>query len=265
MALFNQTTASRAVLIEVSNVLGAFREHLVIVGGWVPELLFPNQGHIGSLDVDFAISPMPSSDNAYKTILKRMIDAGYSHQTDPTRFVKGVQGSPEPVKVDFISGQFQGNEKSASIQLDELRISCLRGIDLAFLAFDEMAISGSMPDGSQNIVQMRIVRAEAYILIKAFALDERAKEKDAYDVAFILHNYQPSLDMLAEKLSALLQYPLAREGYEILQAKFAGIDSVGPVWAARVYQNQGQDYDRACRAVFEDAQELFRKANYSGP
>ena len=51
------TAASRAVLIEVANVLGAFREHLVVVGGWVPELLFPDKGHIGSLDVDLAVAP----------------------------------------------------------------------------------------------------------------------------------------------------------------------------------------------------------------
>jgi hypothetical protein len=52
VANLDQTTACWAVLIEVTNVLGAFRDQLVIVGGWVPELLDLNRGHIGSLDVD---------------------------------------------------------------------------------------------------------------------------------------------------------------------------------------------------------------------
>lgn len=105
MAEFDQTAASRAVLIEVANVLGAFRNQLVVVGGWVPELLFPNQEHLGSLDVDLAVAPTALSANVYQTIRARMLDAGYSHHSSPTRFSKSVAGVPDPVKVDFISGE----------------------------------------------------------------------------------------------------------------------------------------------------------------
>ena len=45
---------TRSVLIDVLTILGKFRDNLVVVGGWVPELYFPNSGHIGSLDVDLA-------------------------------------------------------------------------------------------------------------------------------------------------------------------------------------------------------------------
>lgn len=48
--------AAHAVLIEVGNVLGAFRDDFVVVGGWVPELRYPNQGHMGTLDVDVAVA-----------------------------------------------------------------------------------------------------------------------------------------------------------------------------------------------------------------
>jgi hypothetical protein len=43
------------VLIEVMNVLGAFRDEIVLVGGWVPDLLYPGRGHMGLLDVDLAV------------------------------------------------------------------------------------------------------------------------------------------------------------------------------------------------------------------
>jgi hypothetical protein len=259
VANFDQTSASRAVLIESLNVLGAFRDELVLVGGWVPELLYPNKGHIGSLDVDLAVSPKAVADNAYQTIRKRLADAGYQLQTEPTRFTKEVPGAQEPVKLDLISGQFVGNQKVSSIQVNELRISCLTGIDLAFLAYDEIEIEGRMPDGAQNRVRLRIVRPEGFILIKAFALDERTKDKDAYDVAFILRNYQPNLTILAERLASLFNHELARDGYTILKAKYATIDSVGPIWAARVAQGQGEDYEQARRRAFEDAQELFQQ------
>jgi len=41
----NQQDAARAVLIEVVNILGAFKDDLVIVGGWVPDLIFPGKNH----------------------------------------------------------------------------------------------------------------------------------------------------------------------------------------------------------------------------
>ena len=45
MNSFDPITASRAVLIEVMNVLGVFRDEIVLVGGWVPDLLYPDRGH----------------------------------------------------------------------------------------------------------------------------------------------------------------------------------------------------------------------------
>ncbi len=261
MSNFNQSTASRAVLIEAANVLGAFRDQLVVVGGWVPELLFPDKDHIGSLDVDFAVSPSAVADNAYETIRKRLVDAGYQLHTNPTHFTRIVSGVSEPVKVDLITGQYVTGTKGTSIQLNELRINSLTGLDLAFEACEEVPISGEMPDGTQNTVRVRIVRPEAYILIKAFALDERKKEKDAYDISFVLRNYKPDLATLAERLRPLVTSGLGQKGYEILKAKYALISSVGPAWAAQMVPGTGHDEDLLKRSAFEDAQELFRRVD----
>lgn len=258
MPQFDQTSASRAVLIEVVNVLGAFRNDLVLIGGWVPELLFPDRGHMGSLDVDLAVAPTALGKTAYETILRRMVDAGYSHHVSPTHFTREVTGAPRPVKVDFVSGEYAQVEKSGSLQVNELLLSSLRGIDLAFEACEEIEIPGMMPDGTQNVVRARIVRPEVFILIKAFALDERAKEKDAYDIAFVLHHYEPYLAALAEKLRPHVAGGLGREAYGILKSKFASLDSVGPVWASNAIPGTAHDLVQEQRAAFEDAQELFR-------
>ena len=94
-------------------------------------------------------------------------------------------------------------------------------------------------------------------MLKAFALAERAKEKDAYDIAFVLHNYDPSLAALAASLTPLALDGLGAEAYQILTEKFAKLDSVGPLWAARVAEENGQDRDQAQQSAFQDAQELF--------
>jgi hypothetical protein len=78
-----QTEAAHRVLIEVINILGAFKNEIVIVGGWVPELKYPNKMHIGSLDVDLAISPRAIAPNVYSTILKRLIDKHYAASSAP--------------------------------------------------------------------------------------------------------------------------------------------------------------------------------------
>lgn len=254
MTSFSPTGASHAVLIEV---LGAFRDRIVLVGGWVPELLYPDLGHMGSLDVDLAVSRSALGKNVYRTILNRMIEAGYSHQPSPTRFTKQIAGVQEPVKVDLIGGQYEGGERVRSIQVNELELNTLRGLDLAFEACREIEVSGMMPDGVQNSVRVRVVQPEAFILIKAFALDERLKEKDAYDIHFILRNYRPDVKSLATRLQSLLSSGLAREGYDILRAKFATLESVGPSWAAKVAQEQGENYEQSCRSAFEYAQALF--------
>ena len=90
----NPVQASRAVLIEVMNVLGLYRDHLILVGGWVPELLLPNRGHLGSLDVDLAVDVRGISRQQYDTILQRLIDAGYSQE--PSGFLRRVKGAKNP-------------------------------------------------------------------------------------------------------------------------------------------------------------------------
>ena len=253
----NQFDAARSVLLEVMNVLGEYRDEIVIVGGWVPDLIYPDKRHGGSLDVDLAIGPGAVGANEYSTILARLTESDYTHTTNPTRFYRNVPDVEMPVKVDMISGEYITGEKTANVQVNELGMSSLRGIDLAFEHSEDIKLEGTMPDGSHNIVRARIVRPEAFVLIKAFAMSGRNKQKDAYDVAFILHQYTPSLAAMAEYLVPVIAGGLGAEAFEILTEKFARLDSVGPTGAAQVAEANGEDYDQSQQAAFQDAQELF--------
>jgi hypothetical protein len=253
-----ENEAARAVLLEVLNALGAMREELVIVGGWVPDLLYPECNHIGSLDVDLAVSPKAIGGNAYSTIRERLMQIGYAMQSSPTRFLKQVPGLVNPIKIDLLTGLYVTQEKRDSILVDEIRINALRGIDLAFESSESITINGKMPDGSVNQVTARLVAPEAYILIKAIALDERAKDKDAYDIAFVLKHYQPSLADLAKKVYRISRSGIGKEALHLLQIKFRTFDSVGPVWASRVAVTAGDEAGQFQRAAFEDADLLFR-------
>lgn len=254
----NETEAARAVLLEVLNALGAMRDELVIVGGWVPDLLYPKSNHMGSLDVDLAVSPNAIGGNAYSSIRERLTKIGYTMHESPTRFFKHLPGLANPIKIDLITGLYVSQQKQDSILVDEIRINALRGIDLAFEASEVITIEGRMPDGSVNQVTARLVAPEAYILIKAIALEERTKNKDAYDIAFVLNHYQPSLADLARKVHGISRTGIGKEALKLLRAKFHAFDSVGPVWAGRAATTAGEDTVQFQRAAFEDAGELFR-------
>lgn len=47
-----QRLAAYSVLGEIVNLLSEYSDNLRIIGGWVPSLLYPDQEHIGSIDVD---------------------------------------------------------------------------------------------------------------------------------------------------------------------------------------------------------------------
>jgi len=50
--------AARSVLIELVHLLGEYWENIVLIGGWVPEILLSRNEnpHVGSIDVDLALN-----------------------------------------------------------------------------------------------------------------------------------------------------------------------------------------------------------------
>ena len=209
----NPVQASKAVLIEVMNVLGLYRDHLILVGGWVPELLLPNFGHMGSLDVDLAVDVRGISQQQYDTILHRLIEAGYTQE--PNCFLRRVKGAQEPVKLDLITGEYVDDATGkVPARLQEMLLGKLRGTDLAFELFEEISLTGKMPDGGTNTVKLRIVRIEAFIVMKAFAMSDRTKEKDAYDIYFCLKHFPAGVAELAKLYRPILAMASCRKGLQ---------------------------------------------------
>lgn len=81
------SAAAYSVLIELGQVLGAYRQKFVIVGGAVPWLLMPNArpSHIGTLDVDLNLSPEALSEGEYVTLIESLEHAGYERDIDDLR------------------------------------------------------------------------------------------------------------------------------------------------------------------------------------
>ena len=231
-----EVDACRSVLVEVLTILAKDLDKLVVVGGWVPELAFPERGHIGSLDVDLALDATRLQPMAYESIGGKLAQAGYARSPEMmNRFFRQVPGSAIEIRVDLITGEFAGIESEGAHQrIQGLTIWKARGIELAFASQQEISIEGVLPGGGHNKVMARVPTIPAYLCIKAITLGERKKEKDAYDIFFCIDNFPGGPRALAREFRAIIGNPLVAEGISVLRAKFARLDGVGPVWAALV-------------------------------
>ena len=46
-----QKRAAHRVLVELVNIFQEYEDEIRVIGGWVPDLMFPQEGHVGSVDV----------------------------------------------------------------------------------------------------------------------------------------------------------------------------------------------------------------------
>ncbi|MDE6433519.1 MAG: hypothetical protein K2L07_04750 [Lachnospiraceae bacterium] len=72
-----QKEAAHRILVELVNIFGEYEEDIRIVGGWVPDLMFPGEGHIGSVDVDVLINHLTLHDEGYQNMSRILLKNGY--------------------------------------------------------------------------------------------------------------------------------------------------------------------------------------------
>ncbi|QDV36875.1 hypothetical protein [Tautonia plasticadhaerens] len=250
---------ARSVLIDVLTILGRFRDKMVVVGGWVPELYFPHSGHIGSLDVDLALNPETLPDHVYETIQRDLINNGYQSTDMTNRFIKRLPGGSE-VKVDLITSETGGRGSNSHAYLQGMHVWRAHGIGLALDFHQELTITGRLPEGGVNTIRVHVPTIAAFICIKGITLSERKKPKDAYDIYFCVANYPGGPSELAKQFGSIIEHELARQGLQAIKEKFESIDSIGPVWAAQVtVEETGGSEELAQRDAFEQLQAMIKE------
>src|SRR5262245_48669353 len=113
--------AARSVLIELTHLLGEYRKHIVLIGGWVPELSIgqPEQKHVGSLDLYLAIDHRNLPEHGYETILNLLQQRGYTEGKQPFIFERRISQAKRKitVQVDLLAGEYEGTSKSHRHQM----------------------------------------------------------------------------------------------------------------------------------------------------
>ena len=255
-----QKTAAYMVLGEIVNLLDEFSDHIRIIGGWVPTLLYPESDHIGSIDVDVLLNQLEiKKAESYETIHRLLMKNGYvKHPEKYFTFVKtvAVQGVSYDVDVDFLSGKYGGDGGNVSKHIDGVKALPATGGNFAFeFPPADVKIEYKRPDGALDRGHVNVISIVPYLVMKAMALG-RGKPKDAYDIYCTINNYHGGVKALATEFTPYIDKELVQKMKEKLQDKFASVDHAGPADIASFFGITDED------EIARIKQDAYQKVKY---
>ena len=260
--LQGQKEAAHRILVEIVNLLSGYEEDIRVIGGWVPDLLYPGCGHIGSIDVDILLNHNKIAVDSYKNIEKILVRVGYSRHHDKYfSFIKSVEiaGIDYEVDVDFLAGKYGGTpEGKRSQHISGLKALKATGGNFAFDTDPVVKkIEAKRPDGALDIAHVNIVSIVPFFVMKAAALN-RGKPKDAYDMYFCMEHYENGVRGLTQEFLPYKGREIIKTMCMSLSEKFASPNHVGPVDIASFIGTEGETRTMLQRDAFEKFQYLIK-------
>lgn len=250
--------AARSVMLELVRLLGEYHDDIVLIGGWVPELLIPAGAppHVGSIDVDLALDHRAIQEPGYRTILQLLEARGYYQGAQPFIYLRDVPigvGRHVTVQVDLLAGEYAGTGKGRRHQsILDVKARKARGCELAFELNQEVPIEGTLPGGARDTALLRVASIVPFFIMKGMALADRLKEKDAWDIVYCLRNFPGGVDAIAAEFRPHLASGLVKEGLAKIAEKFATPEHFGPM-AVADFENatDPEERDMLRRDAFE--------------
>lgn len=260
-----QVEAARRVIVDVGQALGSFRDAIVVVGGWVPDLLLPHPEteHVGSIDVDLVLDAAKLTDGRYADLLKLLLDTG--------RYGKGGKDFQLTTAVDLHDGEVPVTVDveflaPADVKLKKHRPKLVRNFRV--LRFDACAaalrrpesveLEGAMISGATNTVHLQVASLPDFVVMKAHAVLGRDKPKDVYDICYCLDEYPNGIQLVATDWRARADEPLVRQAIEILREKFETVEHFGPQQLAIFHDSTDRaEREMHARRAFEIVQKLL--------
>jgi len=190
--------------------------------------------HIGTLDVDLTLDAEALRDGEYAQLVESLLRQGY-RQGEPLRRFQLVRtvpardgGADIDVIVDFLRPHDAAIAKHTPPLVADFAVQRADGADLALRFHELVAIDGDMPDGGSNRVQIAVASIPALLAMKGYAIANRLKEKDAYDIYYSIRNFPGGIEALVAATEPLLAFDTARTGYLHIAEKFRHPEDFGP-------------------------------------
>jgi hypothetical protein len=237
-----QVEAARRVLVDVGQVLAAFMDCMVVIGGWTPDLLLPqaDEPHIGSIDVDIALDAAKLTAGRYAELLNLLLNTKrYLRGEKDFQLVVDVDlkdgGDPVRVDVEFLAPREVKLKKNKPKFITDFRVLQADGCAAAFHAPVELKLPGLNVRGAKNTVKLRVASLADFLVMKAIAIGGRDKPKDTYDLCYCLEQTPGGIELLASDWRLRTSDKDVARAIEILREKFDGVESYGPQQLVEFY------------------------------
>jgi len=237
-----------------------------IVGGLVPSLIIGvyrgddrPEPHVGTNDLDLGFELGILEDERYREIGVRLRDAGFRPDTNDDnnetrqRWVHPVRN----VKIDFLIPPVDPTAQGGKLQnLDaDLAAIVTPGLNLAFEDFEKIRVSGPTGPNERAARDIWVCGPAAYIVLKALAFRNRGKNKDAYDLFYVLKNWSGGMDDLVLRWRRFGDSESADKALGILEEDFRELDSTGPARLNEFFEGEGSINDE----LRADSRELVQR------
>lgn len=198
--------ACRQVLNDVVYCLSAYEDRFYLIGGWAvyylldrPDRSPESIGFAGTEDVDLAfLVPM----DELERIIKKLEERGYQRSSSQ-RMTREVFG--RRVIVDLLGGRQEVRDTFTV----KRRIS-------------GMTLSGDTIDTEINIADL-----SACLVLKVQAFDENPKDKDGYDIYYLITHGGAKDGDAAREIKRVLEHPFVADGLRLLHLHFGRVEGRG--------------------------------------
>lgn len=261
--------ACEKALRTIISRIGKWGPRLILFGGLAPRYLVKSppsdiKEHTGTTDLDVVIGVEidVADKGVYTKLQEELKKAGFSPGDKASyaweRKVDGVNVILEffcPVEAEGEPGRLKrnpGGEAGSSVSAIQLRGAEIAAVDCA-----TVTLSGEVLDhGGHRDVEVQVANILPFLVLKAFALVTRDKEKDAYDIVWTLRAFGESGP--ASAAEAAVQSPIVdreevAEAMTILDERFAELDRQGPSNYARFFLGGRDDAEDERTRLQRDA------------
>ena len=243
----------KAGLLFVAVKLGDLLDEIVVVGGVAPSLLVDQttatEPHVGTTDLDLALSLSILDDKKYSEFATRLKEAGFRPAIKEggkiIRQTWEMTGKLGRITVDFLIPRSDKADPKRLMQDLEKDFGAVRtqGLELAFRDRRPVVLDARTIEGDYAKRTVNVAGIAAFVILKAFAFRNRGAEKDAYDAFYLIHEL--GIDEVVSAVSPFVEDADVgsdvKEALEILARDFTDPEGVGAGSVARFLGDEDND------------------------
>jgi hypothetical protein len=245
---------------------------LIVLGGLMPAILTEGTGpqHLGTSDVDMLLVVHLEQTAGLARVETALLTAGFEAETHQNGWRWRGRIDGYPVKLEFLCDLDTEPEGIIAIPgCQTLRANNLRGTGYVAHDFTTRELTADIPGRGPTTVTIRFAGLGGYLLIKCVAARYRGKDKDFYDLTFVLlHNRAGGPTAAARQLldgNLADRLPALKSIFLEVRERFYSVTSVGPKgFAAESERADPSASDEQNRALAAAAVNEFIDAMLAG-